>query len=178
MIVDAVGQHAGTLRLTNSAALNLTNGWLHLATQLEIGTGCTTLVSSAGTLTTSNLLNSGTLRLTGAATLTVSGTFTNTGTLDVLTWSEILPPGLVNTGTVLDRSLIKVSSSQLNGANFEAVIQGYAGHNFQLQYRDSITSGVWQNVGAAVPGAGVPITLVHTGGTTGQLRFYRVAVNP
>ena len=122
VIVDAVGQHAGTLRLTNSAALNLTNGWLHLATQLEIGTGCTTLVSSAGTLTTSNLLNSGTLRLTGAATLTVSGTFTNTGTLDVLTWSEILPPGLVNTGTVLDRSLIKVSSSQLNGANFEAVI--------------------------------------------------------
>ena len=178
VIVDAVGQHAGTLRLTNTAALNITNGWLHIATQLEIGTGCATTVNSPGTLTTSNLLNSGTLRLSGAAGLTVSGSFTNTGLLDLLTWSGTLPPGFVNTGTVLDRSLIRVSSSQLNGANFEAVIQGYAGHNFQLQYRDDLVGGAWQNIGAAVPGAGTPITLVHTGGATGQQRFYRVAVNP
>ena len=178
VLVDAVGQHAGTLRLTNNAALNITNGWLNVATRFENGTGCTSVVSTAGSLIASNIVNKGTLRLTGAAALTVSGTFTNTGTLDVLTWSGTLPPGFVNTGTVLDRSLLKVSSPQLNGANFQAVIQGYAGHNFQLQYRDDLAGGTWQNTGAAVPGADVPITLVHTGGATGQQRFYRVAVNP
>ncbi len=178
VLVDAPGQQAGTLRLTNSAALNITNGWLRLATRLDIGTGCTATVSSAGALTSSNLLNNGTLRLTGAAGLTVSGSFTNTGLLDLLTWSGTLPPGFVNTGTVLDRSLVKVTSFQMNGANFEAVIQGYAGHDFQLQYRDDLFSGTWQNVGTSIPGAGVLLTLVHAGGATGQQRFYQVAVNP
>jgi hypothetical protein len=177
VIVDAVGQHAGTLRLTNNAALTITNGWLAVANQLDIAANCT-VTASAGLRVTNSLVNRGTLRLTGNASLSVGGTFTNTGTLDVMTWSGTLPAGLVNTGTILDRSLIVMSAYGLSGTNFTATIQGYAGHNYQLQYRDDLASGAWQNVGAAVPGASAPIVFGHPGGGVGPQRYYRVAVNP
>lgn len=178
-IVDAVGQHAGILRLTNNAVLNITNGWLSLAGKLEIAAGCTVTLQSPGSLrVTNNLVNSGTLRLTGNASLYVGGSFTNTGTLDIMTWSGTLPAGFVNTGTVLGRSLIVVSSAKLNGANFEATIQGYAGHHYQLQFRDDLPAGAWTNTGPPVAGSGSLITLIHTGGATAPQRLYRVAVDP
>lgn len=177
VFVDAVGQHAGILKLTSNAVLNITNGWLDVATRFENGAGCTSVVSSAGSLITSNLVNAGTLRLTGNAGLNVTGTFTNTGTLDIMTWNGSLPPGLVNTGTILDRSLIVITSYGLNGTNFNATIQGYVGHNYQLQYRDELTTGSWQNVGVPVAGAGAPINFTHTGGATATQRLYRIAVD-
>jgi hypothetical protein len=179
VIVDAVGQHAGTLQLTNSATLNLTNGWLNVANKCENGSGCTITVQSPGSLrVTNSLVNRGTLRLTGNASLFTGGSFTNTGTLDIMTWNGTLPAGLVNTGTILNRSLIIISSSEVSGSNFTATIQGYAGHNYQLQYCDDLASGSWQNVGSRAAGAGVPINFAHSGGGAGQQRFYRVAVNP
>jgi len=177
VLVDAVGQHAGILKLTNNSTLNITNGWLNVATRFENGAGCTSVVSSAGSLITSNLVNTGTLRLTGNAGLTVSGAFTNTGTLDVMTWNGTLPGGLVNLGTVLDRSLIVITSFGVNGTNFNATIQGYAGHIYQLQYRDELASGTWQNLGAAVTGANTAIVFTHPNGATALQRYYRVAVN-
>lgn len=177
VIVDAVGQNAGNLKVANNAALNITNGWLNIATRFENGTGCTSVVSSVGSLVTSNLVNSGTLRLTGNAGLTVSGTFTNTGTLDVMTWSGTLPGGLVNTGSILNRSLIVISTCGLNGADFTATIQGYVGHSYQLQYRDDLANGSWLNVGASVAGTGAPINFTHSGGAMAQQRLYRIAVN-
>lgn len=175
--VDAVGQCAGTLRLTNSAVLNITNGWLSIADKLEIAAGCV-VQSSAGLRVTNSLVNRGTLRLTGNASLWVGGSFTNTGVLDALTWNGTLPPGLVNTGTILDRSLIKITAFQINGTNFQVTVQGYTGHNFQLQYCDNPATGAWQNLGASIPGTGAPINLGHPGGAASQQRFYRVAVNP
>ena len=177
VFVDAVGQHAGILKLTNNAALNMTNGWLNILTRFENGNSCTTLVSGNGTLTTSNLINTGTLRLTGNAGLNVTGTFTNTGTLDVMTWSGSLPAGLVNLGTILDRSLIVMTEYGVSGTNFTATIQGYPGHNYQLQYRDAITSGTWQNVGSPVAGANIPIVFTHPNGAASQQRFYRMTVD-
>jgi hypothetical protein len=178
VVVDAAGQHAGILRLTNSATLNITNGWLKVADKLEIGAGCTNNVKLTGQLVvTNNLVNNGTLRLTGAAALTVGGILTNNGILDIMTWSGTLPAGFVNNGTVLDRSLVRVSSSQVSGSNFQVSIQGYPGHNYQLQYRDDLSGGAWQNVGAAVAGANALITFTHTSGATAQQRYYRVAVD-
>jgi hypothetical protein len=178
VVVDAVGQHAGILRLTNNATLNITNGWLKIANALEIGTNCTTSVKLTGSLdVATNLVNGGTLRLTGSASLTVGGTFTNTGLLDIMTWGGTLPVGFVNTGTVLDRSAIRVASVQANGPDFEVMIQGYTGHNYQLQYRDDLLSGTWANISAPVTGANAPIILTHAGGATAQQRFYRVAVD-
>jgi hypothetical protein len=178
VVVDSVGQHAGYLRVEAGGILNITNGWLDVATKFENGAGCTMLISTAGSLTASNVINAGTMRLTGNAGLNASGTFTNTGTLDIMTWSGTLPVGFVNTGTVLGRSLIVMISSGLSDTNFTATIQGYAGHNYQLQYRDDLASGVWQNVGSSVAGAGAPINFLHSGGGVGEQKFYRVAVNP
>ncbi|MGC3960945.1 MAG: hypothetical protein QM813_24320 [Verrucomicrobiota bacterium] len=177
VFVDAVGQNAGILKLTSNAALSITNGWLKIATRFENSTGCTTTVSSTGSLATSILLNTGTLRLTGNAGLNISGTFTNTGTLDVMTWNGTLPAGLVNLGTVLDRNLIVITSYGLSGANFTATIQGYVGHTYQLQYRDDFTNGTWQNVGGPVNGAGIPMNFTHPSGATAPQRLYRIAVN-
>ncbi len=136
-----MGQHAGILKLTDHATLNLTNGWLKVARRLENGRRLHHHRQREGALTTSDLLNSGTLRLTGAAGLKVSGTFTNTATLDNMTWSGSLPGGLVNLGTLLDRSLIVMTSCGLSGTHFTATIQGYTGHNYQLQSRGDLTSG-------------------------------------
>jgi len=178
-IVDAAGQDAGTLLLTNAATLNITNGLLKVADKLIIGPGCTNMVSSGATLSIAgNLLNSGTLRLTSSAALTVGGAFTNSGTLDVMTWSGTLPGGLVNNGTVLNRNNIQITGAVPSGTNFQVTLTGYPGHNYQLEYRDALNSGAWQAVGSPVAGSGAPVILLHPGGSLGPRRFYRVAVNP
>ena len=178
VVVDAIGQDAGVLRLVNNATLNITNGWLSIANRLEIGTGCTVAVELSGSLrVATNLVNNGTLRLTGTASLAVGGAFTNTGLLDIMAWTGTLPAGLENTGTVLDRSLVRLDSPRMDGPDFQLSIQGYTGHGYQLQCRDDLSSGTWTSLGGFVAGAGAPITLTHTNGATAQQRFYRVAVD-
>ncbi len=178
VVVDAIGQDAGVLRLVNNATLNITNGWLNIANRLELGTNCTVVVKLSGSLrVATNLVNNGTLRLTGAASLAVGGAFTNTGLLDIMAWTGALPAGLVNTGTVLDRSLVQLDSPRTDGPDFQLSIQGYTAHGYQLQYREDLSSGIWTNLGGFVAGAGAPITLTHTNGATAPQRFYRVAVD-
>ncbi|MES2920148.1 MAG: immunoglobulin domain-containing protein [Verrucomicrobiota bacterium] len=177
-VVDAIGQSAGILQLTNNATLNIPDGWLKLATRLENGSGCTTSISGTGSLSTVNLVNSGILRLTGDALLNVGGSFTNTGTLDVMTWSGTLPPRLVNSGVILDKGLVKISSVTKSGADFLITMQGYVGHNYQLQSTDNLAPASWQNLGSAVAGANAPITFTHTNGVSTNAKFYRVKVDP
>jgi len=178
VVVDAIGQHAGILRLTDHATLNITNGWLRIADTLQISAGSTNNVKLTGRLVVTNhLVNNGTLRLTGAAALTVGGALTNNGVLDIMTWAGTLPVGFVNNGTVLDRSLIRINASQASGPDFQVTIQGYAGHNYQLQCRDDLVSGMWQNLGTSVAGANAPILFTHSSGATAQQRFYRVTVD-
>ncbi len=178
VLVDAVGQHAGVLRLTNNATLNITNGWLKIANTLNIGPGCTNVVKLTGDLEVeTNLVNNGTLRLTGAAALSVGGAFTNYGVLDIMAWNGTLPAGFVNHGIVLDRSLVRVTSPAVVGPDFQVTIQGYTGHNYQLQYRDGLPAGAWSNIGGPVAGADVPIVFTHPAGATAPQRFYRVAVD-
>jgi hypothetical protein len=178
-VVDAAGQHAGTLRITNSAELDITGGWLNVANTLKNSSNSTVCVLTSGSLrVTNNLINDGTLLLSGNASLEVGGAFTNTGTLDIMTWNGTLPPGLVNAGTILYRSLIAISSFGLEGTNFNATIQGYNKHTYRLQYCDDLGSGNWQSVGAAVAGTNAPIQFTHSGGAGAEQRFYRVAVNP
>ena len=61
---------------------------------------------------------------------------------------------------------------------WNVTIQGYTGHNYQLQYRDDLVSDTWHDVDPSVPGNNAPIDLSHPGGATAQKRFYRVAVSP
>jgi pectate lyase len=178
-VVDAIGQHAGSLCLAGNAMLNVASGWIKVADKLLVGPGCTVAISSGAALNvTSNFVNHGTLRLTGSASLNVSGTFTNFGMLDAMTWSGTLPAGWVNHGTVLDRSALQITSASPSGTDFVVTLTGYAGHSYQLEYRDDLDGGTWQAVDLPVAGAGAPVILTHPGGSTVQQRFYRVAVNP
>lgn len=177
VVVDAIGQHAGSLRLINNATLNITNGWLRVADSLLIASNCTTAVTLSGALNvTSNLINNGTLRLKGSAPLTIPGTLTNNGLVDIMTWTGTLPAGFVNNGTVLDRSAIQILSATVNGSNFVATIHGYSGHNYQLQGRSDLSEEAWQNIGSSASGSNALIDLTHSGGAATQQRFYRVAV--
>jgi hypothetical protein len=179
VVVDAIGQHAGVLRLTNNATLNITNGWLKVADKLLIASNCTAAVTLSGALNvTNNIVNNGTLRLTGSASLAVGGTLTNNGLVDIMTWTGTLPSGFVNNGTVLDRNAIQITSSAVEGSNFVATIHGYTGHGYQLQYRNDLLSGTWQNVGGSINGTNAPIIMTHSGGASIEQRFYRVLVEP
>jgi len=173
--VDAVGQHAGTLLLTNSGVLSITNGWLQIANSLNIATSCQVLVS-AGLHVTNDVVNHGLLQFKGNAAFSVGGNFTNDGVLDIMTWNGTLPPGLVNTGTILDRSVIVISNCQITGDNFSVTIPSYPGHTYQLQFLDDIDAGEWQPVSPPQAGTGAPLVLEHVAGAIGSQKFYRVAV--
>jgi len=179
VVVDAVGQQAGVLRLAAGAALGITNGWFGLANALEVGAGCTASVQASGGLrVTNSVVNDGTLRLTGTAGFTVGGRFTNNGRLDIMAWSGTLPPDFVNHGVVLDRNAVRVDSAAVSGEDFTLTIHGYAGHSYQLQYRNDLVNGVWEDIGSPVIGAETTISLTHSGGATISQRIYRVALDP
>jgi hypothetical protein len=55
-----------------------------------------------------------------------------------------------------------------------AVNASVVGHTYQLQYRDDLTSGTWQNYGPAVPGNGGSITLTMP--MNGAQRFFRILI--
>jgi hypothetical protein len=79
-----------------------------------------------------------------------------------------------NTNTLLASQTNATLSFTITSTNDAG---GYPGHNYQLQYRDSLLNGTWQNIGVPDAGANAPITLTHTGGATAQQRFCRVAVD-
>ncbi|HEU5123347.1 MAG TPA: hypothetical protein VFW05_04705 [Verrucomicrobiae bacterium] len=177
-VVDAVGQCAGILQLTNQATLKITYGWLRIANRLEIAEDCAVAIGSSGALiVTNDLVNRGTLRLIGSAALNVSGGFTNAGTMDVMSWRGTLPSNFVNTGTILNRDRIYLNSAAMTGTHFEVTIQGYAGHTYQLQSQDNL-SGDWENLGPVIAGEGAPITLIDPNEAAGPQCFYRVVIDP
>jgi len=140
-----------------------------------------TLKFGGGTINiTGDANNNGILRLFGDATLNVTGTFTNTGVIDIINWNGTLPPGLVNTGTILDRSAIRVLSTATSATNFTLSVPGYAGHFYQLEAQTDLSSG-WQPVGLPVEGTGSatnPPALPFSPALDGPRGFYRVAVTP
>jgi hypothetical protein len=65
----------------------------------------------------------------------------------------------------------------VSGADVLVTIEGYTSHNYQLQTRDGLTSGSWQDVGSPVAGADAPIVFTHTNGAGSQQHLYRVRVD-
>ncbi len=178
-----VGSNAATLVITNnlvvsgSQTLVLPNATATYQSLLNDGT----LVLGAGTLhITGNATNNGVIRLTGNAVFDVSGTFTNAGVIDIINWSGTLPPGIVGSGTILDRSAIKVISTQSSATQFTLSVPSYAGHLYQLESKADL-SGAWVPLGAPVPGTGGalnPPAMQFTPALDGPRRFYRVVVSP
>ena len=70
-----------------------------------------------------------------------------------------------------------MDSAGPDGTNIDVTIQGYPGHNYQLQYRDDLLNGDWASLGVPVAGTNAPIIFTHSGGAAAQQRFYRVAVD-
>ena len=147
--------------------------------QLRISGGGSSPATFAGAFSGSgSILVNGVLRLVGNATIAAGIALTNNGTLDIMTWSGTLPSGFVNHGTVLDRSLIRINAANVITNGFYLRIQGYLGHTYQLQSRDNLSSGGWQNLGAPLTGNDTLITFTDSRGVTSSNRFYRVAIGP
>jgi pectate lyase len=117
VVVDAVGQHAGILRLApdaaNNATLNITNGWLEVVNTLEIanaGTG--TLNLSGGKLRVGTLTNGG-----GTASFNFTG-----GTLaaDTVTFNLVNQGGIISPGDSPGQTHVVGDLTQ-NGASTLAI---------------------------------------------------------
>lgn len=169
--LNGATQSVASLAIAPDAVLNLNGGLLSI-------TGSTGNALVQGSITgNGSITNTGTLRLVGDAVLNITGTFTNAGVLDIMTWSGMLPAGFVNLGIVLDHSAVKVSSHAISGDDFTLTIQGYAGHNYQLQRSEDL-SGDWQNIGPVRPGNNAPLVFTDPGGASPDRRFYRILVAP
>jgi hypothetical protein len=176
------GSSTGTFSITNLLAIANGQDFLVPLTSVPyqnlVNDG--TLVITTNPLHVSgNAANNGVLRLYGDAVLDISGTFTNTGVIDTINWNGSLPPGLVNTGTILDRSSLRVLSSGVSDSQFSLSVPGFAGHFYQLE--TSSLAGPWSPLGQPVPGAGDPLNppvLHFTPDLEGPARFYRVVVTP
>jgi autotransporter-associated beta strand protein len=133
----------------------------------------------AGSLTgTGSVVVEGALRLSGDAAISGTLALTNNGLLDVMTWSGTLPAGFVNHGTILDRTLLRIQAATLQTNAFNLVIQGHTGHTYQLQTRDNLETGSWQNLGSPQSGSNAPLTFNQAVTAEAVQRFYRIAVWP
>jgi hypothetical protein len=91
VVVDAVGQRAGVLRLRDNGTLNLSSGWLKVSNTVEIATAGAAAVNLSG-----GLLRVGTLAM-GAG----SGSFNFTGgtlSAEVVAFSLLNQGGLISPG--------------------------------------------------------------------------------
>ena len=79
---------------------------------------------------------------------------------------------------MLTRSLLKVDKCLVTNADFSLTMHGYSSHTYQLQYRDDLGTGSWQNISSPVNGADAVFTLTHSSGVGAGKRCYRVSVSP
>jgi autotransporter-associated beta strand protein len=166
-------QQVASLAGAGNAVVQLDGG------RLTVAAGGNAAATFAGTFTDGgSIIVDGILRLVGNATIASGIALTNNGTLDIMTWTGTLPAGFVNLGTVLDRSLVRISAATLQADVFNLTIQGYRGHNYQLQSRDDLASGAWQNLDVPQAGSDTPIVFTQPAGTGVPRRYYRVAVSP
>jgi len=139
-----------------------------------------TLIFSGSTPSYTDLLNNGVIRLRDPAVLNVAGTFTNTGVIDTIHWTGTLPPNLINTGTILDRSAIRVTSTEISSTHLTLRVPGYEGHFYQLQGTQNFTDP-WAFIGDAIAGTGSaasPPALQFAAPLDGPAKFFRVVVTP
>jgi hypothetical protein len=161
----------GHITVWSGAILDNEGGSITCASLNLLGT----VQNASGTLTVAGgVTNQGTLRLLGNAQLTFDGALINNGVLDIMTWSGVLPPGLVNNGVLLDGSAIQIESCAVKNGNVDLTIMGYAGHTYQLQASSALNPATWSNV--ASPQAGAGETLEFTDDAGAGYEFYRVAV--
>lgn len=197
-VPSAVGSYAVQVSVDDEDYFGSTSGTLSIRSNLVIATGETlnppdtapvyhsllndgTLVFGSGTLhIATDATNNGVLRLIGDAVLDISGSFINTGYIDIINWNGVLPPGLINTGTIIDRSAVRVLSTASNETNFTFTIPGFDGHVYQLQSTTSLDAP-WLPLGVPLAGSGnlgAPPPLEFSPPIDGPAKLYRIEVTP
>lgn len=146
---------------------------------LNIGGGGL-LTLSGGTLTANGgVVNNGTVRLARGAALAVGngGTFVNNGVLDVITGSFTAPAGFINTGVIIDSSVVKTTSASLANGAFTVTVNGYSGHTYQLQSSASLADVPFTNVGQPLSGTTGSVLTFTDNNPSATRNFYRVQVD-
>jgi autotransporter-associated beta strand protein len=174
---------AGTLTLTNannnySGNTIINAGNLVINGPLQINAGQAVDVAG-GTLTlNNNVVNNGLFVVeNGAHIAGSSGSFINNGVFDIMTAGNFtFPPGFVNHGTIVDKSVVKVASAQKSGTTFTTTISGYSYHTYQLQYAPSLNS-TFVNVGPAQQGTTGTVLTFTDSNASAATGFYRIAVD-
>jgi uncharacterized repeat protein (TIGR03803 family) len=100
---------------------------------------------------------------------TEHGGTNNDGTVFKLTVPLSPPPYPIN----------QITGVQLAGTNVVFNVVSIAGETYQLQYRNSLTSGSWSNVPVSVTNSiGSILTLTNFAGANQPQGFYRFAITP
>ena len=169
--------------VTNNGALNLVDGNLKLPANSTFTNGTNgTVTDAGGTLTlTGSVLNNGTIRVTGGAVLDASmvSNFTNNGTLDLIDGSAKLPAGPnTGSGVILTKDLLRIKTTTRTSTAITLTVDGYTGHNYQLQRGTSPDGTSFVNLGSAQAGS-TGTTLTFTDPSPASDRgFYRVVLVP
>ena len=179
--------NAGTLNInsssTGSGAVTVANGGVlsghgTINGQLTINSGGVVDLTG-GTFTFNNsVVNNGLFIVGNGAQLAGNGSpFINNGVLDIMAVGNFaFPPGFVNNGVILDKSLVRAKSAQKSGTTFTVTIAGYSYHTYQLQHAPSL-GATFVNVGSAQQGStGSDLTFTDPG-ASGATGFYHIAVN-
>ncbi|MEO5715501.1 MAG: autotransporter-associated beta strand repeat-containing protein [Luteolibacter sp.] len=128
---------------------------------------------------TGGVTNNGIVRMSGGALLQASQDFFNRGTLDLITAAPVAVQNLVNTGSILDSSLVRVDSFVKSGDSVTLTIQSYSGHRYQLQCSATLLSDSWQNVGESKVGVTGSVLSFQASVVAAEAGcFYRIRVTP
>jgi uncharacterized repeat protein (TIGR03803 family) len=141
--------------------------------------GALFMITPAGTLTTLNVFTNSLLGTQPRAGLAqgADGNFYGTA----------YAGGISSSGTVykLLISFIppanQISGIRKAGTNVVVTVPSVAGETYQLQFRDSLTTGNWVNTPVnPISSIGGPLTLTNFGGATAtqKQRFYRLRITP
>lgn len=98
----------------------------------------------------------------------------NNGVLDLMTAGGVLPPNLINNGTVLDASAVRLTDWSRTNNSFTLTIASYAGHTYTLQTTEDVANG-WTDLETRAGTAGQNLVFTHDGGPWTR-RYYRIKV--
>ena len=174
--VNGNGAFGGSVQVSGAGTFSAAGT---ISGALNVDAGGYVLLTGGMLTVNGGVVNNGTLRLGRGASLAVAngGTLTNNGILDIITGSFSAPSGFTNNGTVIDSSVVQVSSVQRAGNTVALTVNSYTGHTYQLQRSDSLASGSFTNLGASQNGStGTVLTFTDNGATAAQ-GFYRVQVD-
>jgi len=185
---------AGSTQVSGNAVLQMNGVWGNVLSQTAISPGGTLagngilrgsvtnsgLIEISGTNSlafTGSVVNNGVMRFKAGGSFTASGPFVNNGVLDLISaGSTNLPPGLINQGTILDRSSLRFTVAKDADQVVIALQTAYAGHTYRLQQTTNLAAAFSDTSLTFTATANVLSNFV-LGGVKSPQTFYRFKVD-